>query len=392
MKVSRRCGEQFRRFLVEMNAFDKSRRICADESHVYLPIRTLDEHEIDRIKSISDFDLVEMDFCAEEKSLCPEDFLGFRPSFEVVGDIAIVVDDRAEQVASAIMSCNKSIKAVISPISDVEGEFRTRRFRYMAGEKRTITTHKEHGLSYRVDLEGAYFTPRLGTERLRVAVQVKPNDVVLDMFAGVGPFSLLFAKRGAKVIAIEKNPVAVKYLKENALLNKVQDIKILEGDAADLGPLFEDTADHVIMNLPHSASQFLIPAIRAARDGGIIHYYAIAPEDSLYKDMELIKKASEQLGCSSEIIYQGIVRSYAPKRYNIVIEFRIKKPSSSYLNRKGYILRSSSINGKGLLHFDRITPYILATFAPYLFSCPQYLIILHQIKREKFKGIGYYNY
>lgn len=329
VKVTRSCGEQFRRSLVEMNAFDKSHKICSDDSYVYLPIRMLDEQELDRLRRISDFDLVEMDFCAEKQSLCPEDLLGFRPSFEVVGDIAIVEDDRAEQVASAIMSCYRSIRAVISPISDVEGEFRTRRFRHVAGEKRTITTHKEHGLRYHVDLEGAYFTPRLGTERLRVVGQVKPNDVVLDMFAGVGPFSLLFAKRGACVIAIEKNPVAVKYLKENALLNKVQDIEILEGDAADLSPLFGNTADHVIMNLPHSASQFLIPAIKAARDGGIIHYYAIAPEDSLYRDVELIKKASEQLGYSSEIVYQGIVRSYAPKRYNVVIEFRVKKPYSS---------------------------------------------------------------
>lgn len=328
-KVKRRCGEQFRRLLVETGALDRSRRIDSNESHVYLPIRTLDEKEIGLLRSISDFEIVEMDFSPEEQNLCPEDLLGFRPSFEVVGDIATVEDDRAEQVASAIMSCYKSIKAVISPVSDVEGEFRTRRFRYVAGEKRTITTHKEHGLRYRVDLEGAYFSPRLGTERLRVARQVKPTDAVLDMFAGVGPFSLLFAKRGASVTAIEKNPIAVKYLKENAVINKVQNIEILEGDAADMSALFENAADHVIMNLPHSASQFLIPAIKAAKDGGIIHYYAIAPEDGLYKDIELIKNASEQLGYSSEIVYQGIVRSYAPKRYNVVIEFKVKKTSTS---------------------------------------------------------------
>ncbi len=326
VKVKRRCGEQFRRLLVDTGAFDKSRRISSDETHIYLPIRILNEHEMDRLRSISDFELVEMDFRLEERSLCPEDLLGFRPGFEVVGDIAIVENDRVEEIASALMSCYKSIKAVISPVSDVEGEFRTRRFRHVAGEKRTITTHKEHGLSYRVDLERAYFTPRLGTERLRVAMQVKPSDVVLDMFAGVGPFSLLFAKRGASVIAIEKNPIAVKYLKDNALLNKVQNIEILEGDAAEISPLYENTADHVIMNLPHSAAQFLIPAINAARDGGIVHYYAIAPEDCLYRDADLIKKASEQLGYSSEIVYQGIVRSYAPKRYNIVMEFRVRKP------------------------------------------------------------------
>lgn len=328
VRVKRRCGEQFRKLLVEMNAFDRSRKISSDGSHVYLPVRPLEEQEMDRLRRVSEFELVEMDFPPEEKDACPEDLLGFRPSFEVVGDIAIVEGDQAEQVASALMSCYKMVKTAIAPISDVEGEFRTRRFRHVAGENGTITTHKEHGLRYRVDLEGAYFTPRLGTERLRVAEQVNPSDVVLDMFAGVGPFSLLFAKRGARVIAIEKNPVAVKYLRENALLNKIQDIEILEGDAADLAPRYENMADHVIMNLPHSAAQFLIPAMRAARNGGVIHYYAIAPEESLYRDTDQIKKASEQLGFSVDIIHQRIVRSYAPKRYNVVIEFRVRKPSN----------------------------------------------------------------
>jgi tRNA (guanine37-N1)-methyltransferase len=331
VKVNRRFGEQFRKFLVEANAFDRSQKIGSDESYVYLPIHPLNQQEVNRLRAISDFELVETDFCPDKQSLSPEDLLGFRPSFEVAGDIAIVEDERAEEVAAVLMSCHKSIKAVIAPVSDVEGEFRTRRFRHIAGERRTITTHKEHGLRYRVDLEGAYFTPRLGTERLRIAAQVHPSDVVLDMFAGVGPFALLLAKRGAKVIAIDKNPVAVKYLKENAFLNKIQDIEILEGDAADLAICYENAIDHVIMNLPHSADQFLIPAMRAAKEGGIIHYYAFAPVECLYQDVDLIKSTSNKLGLSADILYQGIVRSYAPKRYNIAIDIKVKKHTNSML-------------------------------------------------------------
>lgn len=328
VKVDRRFGEQFRRFLVEAKAFDRSRKISSDESHVYLPIRPLSGQEKSQLLSISDFKLIEMDFRSEEKNLCPEDLLGFQPSFDVVGDIAIVDGENAEEVAAVLMSCHKSIKAVIAPLSDVEGEFRTRQFRHLAGENRTVTTHREHGLRYRVDLERAYFTPRLGTERLRIAEQIGPSDVVLDMFAGVGPFALLMAKRGAKVIAIDKNPIAVLYLRENARLNKVQDIEILEGDANDLALRYENAADHVIMNLPHSADRFLISAMKAARDGGVIHYYAFAPEQSLYQDVDLIRRASDKLGISADITYQGVVRSYAPKRYNIVIDFKVSKPNS----------------------------------------------------------------
>jgi len=196
IKVQRSHGEEFRKVLVEMAAFDRSRKILSDESNVYLPVLKIDELAASRLWMIGDFEKIEMDFPFEVPPVSPKDLLGFQPSFEVIGDIAIVEDIDAERVASALMSTNKSIKVVIAPLSDVEGEFRTRRFRHVAGEARTVTTHKEHGLRYRVDLEGAYFTPRLGTERLRVAGLVRPGDVVLDMFAGVGPFALLMARRG----------------------------------------------------------------------------------------------------------------------------------------------------------------------------------------------------
>jgi len=310
---------------VETGTFDRSRKISSDESHVYLPVLDIDEIEAAKIRSIGQFELVTINFPPEERILSPEDLLGFRPSFEVVGDIAMVEDSDAELVAAAIMSTSKSIKTVIAPISDVEGEFRTRRFRHVAGEVRTVTLHKEHGLRYRVDLEGAYFTPRLGTERLRIADLVSPGEVVLDMFAGVGPFALLLAKKGAYVIAMDKNPVAVKYLRENALLNKVNNIEILEGDASELAQHYENRADHVIMNLPHSASAFLLPAMRAAKPGGMVHYYCIAPEDDLYKDEAPIRRAAEEMNVGVEVLYKEIVRSYAPHRHNVVIDFRVKK-------------------------------------------------------------------
>jgi tRNA (guanine37-N1)-methyltransferase len=325
LKVSRKNGEKIRRALVEMGAFDRSRKICSDESYVYMPVLDLDEQSASKLLMIAEFELVQINLQPEERILSPEDLLGFRPSFEVVGDIAMIEDRDAERVASALMSASKSIKTVIAPISDVEGEFRTRRFRHVAGVAGTVAVHKEHGLRYRVDLEGAYFTARLGTERLRVACQVPPGDVVLDMFAGVGPFALLLAKRGAVVIAMDKNPVAVKYLRENALLNKIDFIEILEGDAAELAQRYENQADHVIMNLPHSASAFLLPAMCATKPKGIVHYYCIAPEEDLYRDESLIRSAAKEIGAGVEVLYRDIVRSYAPHRHNVVIDFRVCK-------------------------------------------------------------------
>jgi tRNA (guanine37-N1)-methyltransferase len=325
IKVKRNHGEQFRLALAGLGALDRHRKIASDEVYVYLPV--LPELVEEKLMiEISDYELVEMEFEPEPTITTPESILGYQPSFEIVGDIAIVEQEDAGKVAEALMSSCKTLRSVITPISDVEGEFRTRRFRHVAGEERTVTVHREHGLRYRVDLEGAYFTPRLGTERLRIAKQVVPGDFVLDMFAGVGPFALLLARRGARVVAIDKNPVAVKYLRDNAILNGI-DLEILEGDAIDLARNYENTADHVIMNLPHTAHHFLIPAIQAAKNGGVVHYYAMSQDDDLYKDLKLIEAAAFQLQVKIDALYKGVVRSYAPHRYNVVMDLRINKLS-----------------------------------------------------------------
>ena len=324
IKVARPKGEVVRRALVELRLLDRGKRIRSTETHILLPILNIDQDSMNRLRSIADIEVIDEAFQIEERKPNLEDLLGFQPSFEVVGDIAIVEPGRAEEVASALMTVHGNIKTVISPISEVEGEFRTRRFRHIAGKPKTVTVHKEHGFCYHIDLERAYFSPRLGTERLRVANQVRPSDFVLDMFAGVGPFSLLIAKKGARVVAIDKNPVAIRYLKENARLNKV-DIEVLEGDAAALALSYENKADHVIMNLPHIASQFLALAIRAAKSHGIVHYYAFAPEDNLYRDCRLIEGAARALGLSVAIIHKRVVRSYAPRCYNITVEFMVAK-------------------------------------------------------------------
>jgi len=256
-----------------------------------------------------------------------EALLGRKPSFEVVGDVA-VLEDPDEEAAAAIMAVHRNVHAVISPLSAVEGEFRTRRFCTVAGEARTATVHREHGLRYRVDLERAYFTPRLGTERLRIANLVKPGEAAFDIFAGVGPFALLMAKRGARVVAVDKNPDAVRLLRENAALNRIEDIVILEADAADLAEEYKNCADRIIMNLPHTGHDFLGVAIRIAKKGGVVHYYAIAPEDDLFgRDTAFVEEAARASGVEVEILRRGVVRSYAPHRYNIVIDFRVEKPS-----------------------------------------------------------------
>lgn len=310
-----------------MGAFDRSRKIRSDGDHIYLSILELSCEAREELAVLGDFEIVEAEFLEEAPKETVEGLLGRRPSFEVVGDVAILEDPDGE-AAAAIMAVHRNVRAVISPLSAVEGQFRTRRFALVAGEVRTTTVHKEHGLRYRIDLERAYFTPRLGTERLRVAELVKPGEAAFDIFAGVGPFALLMAKRGARVVAVDKNPEAVRLLRENAALNRIDDIVILEADAANLPERYEKSADRIIMNLPHTGHDFLGVAMRIAKDGCIVHYYAIAPEEDLYaRDTAFVEEAARGAGVEVEILRRGIVRSYAPHQYNIVIDFRVEKPS-----------------------------------------------------------------
>ncbi len=327
LKVPRSMGERIRRQLLDMGVLDKKKRIRSDDSYVYLPLLEAGTG-LNLLKENADFDLVEVEFEEDLRRISVEEILGRRPSFETIGDIAIVEDEEPERVAEAIMAVHRGVRTVLTPISEVEGEFRLRRYRHIAGEKKTATVHREHGIRYKIDLECAYFSPRLSTERLRVAGQVQPGDTVLDMFAGVGPFSLLAAKRGARVIAIDKNPHAVNLLKENARLNRL-DIEILEGDARVIAKDLVGIADHVIMNLPHSASLFLKEAIGAAKNGGVVHYYTFAPENDLYRDVEIIRGTAKAESCEIAILYKGIVRSYAPRIYNVVIDFRVERSRTS---------------------------------------------------------------
>jgi tRNA (guanine37-N1)-methyltransferase len=147
----------------------------------------------------------------------------------------------------------------------------------------------------------------------------------VDMFAGVGPFSILIAKKfpSSQVIAIDKTPVAIKYLRENVRLNKVKNVEIREGDAREEVRGIPD-ADRTIMNLPHSSIEFLDWAFRIIKKGGVIHLYAITHEDDLFEGtLEKIGNIAQQFNFRVVPLERRIVRPYAPYQYNICIDFKV---------------------------------------------------------------------
>jgi tRNA (guanine37-N1)-methyltransferase len=330
IKVPKKKGEPVRRILLELEILDNSVKIGTDKKFLYLPLTR--EPAPDELKVFPDtIELTESDFEFHEKKPVPEDLLGFSPTYEIIGDIALLEDSdldsqKASKIANVLLRTQPNIKTVLKPLTPVIGEFRIREFEVVAGEPRTETVHREYGCRYKVDLARAYFTPRLSTERARILSWVMEGDTVVDMFAGVGPYSILIAKsnKPSKIVAIDKNPDAIRYLRENIILNSAKNIEAIEGDAREEAKKFAVTADHVIMNLPHNAHEFLDPAVLLTKPGGIIHYYGMAHEDDLFESfIRLIRAAAERAGRQVEVLEKRVVRSYAPHQYNVCIEARI---------------------------------------------------------------------
>jgi tRNA (guanine37-N1)-methyltransferase len=263
----------------------------------------------------------------------PEDLLPRLPSsFDIIGDIAIVEIPQqltafSAMIGEGVMKINPHVRLVLRKLGQISGTFRTRKFEGIAGAGGTVTVHKEFGCVFRLDVAKVYFNPRLSHERMRVAKQVTASERVLDMFAGVGPYSILIAKtqRESELCAVDVSPEAFRYLRHNVLLNKVADrVVCMLGDAAQLVTTdLRGTANRVIMNLPSESSHFLEAALQALkREGGIIHYYTFASRDN---GLEQIKKEVESaINAHSRTVHSftfaDIIKEVAPSRVQIALD------------------------------------------------------------------------
>ena len=265
-------------------------------------------------------------------------------SYDVVGDIAIIkVPDgnieNAEKAAKAIMSIYKNVKTVFVQASPITGDYRVRQLRHLAGENKTSTIHKESGCAFKVDAIKCYFSPRLSQERSRISALVKSGEVVVNMFAGVGCFSILIAKKvsDAKVYSIDVNPTAIQYMQENVKLNRVYKKVIpLLGDSKEIVTAqLQGVADRVLMPLPEKALEYLPYALMALKSsGGWVHYYdfehATKNENPLEKTKQKVSERLDGLGVNYDISLSRIIRSTGPNWYQTVLDLHVKSLASKF--------------------------------------------------------------
>ncbi len=255
-------------------------------------------------------------------------------AFDQIGEIIIIrIPDsllsKKEIIGKALLEDVKIVRSVFYQSSAVSSDFRTRDLEIIAGEDNTETEYKEFGCRFTVDVKNAFFSPRLSTERERIANLIQNEEVMVNMFAGIGMFSIMAAKRKKCIVySLDINPVASKLCETNIRLNKLAgNVISVNGDTSEIiRERLRNKSDRTLMLLPERSDEFLDSAINTTKDGGIIHYYSHIHAD---KKIEAGKLSEEHYlkvtPVKSEILHSKIVRAVGPRYYQTVVDIKISK-------------------------------------------------------------------
>jgi len=288
------------------------------ESNLILMLKSIKQLLVENLKD---------DLPAEKLDLLPS-------GYQKIGSIVIInidpgIEDLKHRIGKLILKNIPNTITVCNRIGSIIGEERLPQLEVIAGEDNTETIHKENGCFYKLDVAKVMFAKGNLKERGRIAKLVKPGEVIVDLFSGIGFFSLPIAKfaKPSKIYAIEINPTAILYLQENIKLNRIQGkIEPILGDCRKVAKKLGKIADRVIMGYLPNTSKYLNSAFSVLKDEGIIHYHDVFKEEDLWdKPIEILTKSAEENGYKLEkIIDKRIVKSYAPRVVHAVIDGKFK--------------------------------------------------------------------
>ncbi len=267
------------------------------------------------------------------KEVLPEEYLAFLPNgIQQIGDKAILTLQSEllqyqREIGQEILNLFKNIKGVYLKSGGVSGEYRTPQLDFIIGEDEPEVIHREHGISYKFDITKIMFSKGNINERLRISQLVQNNEIIFDLFAGIGYFSLLVCKTGKpkKVYAFELNPVAYHYLVENIQLNKINNereiIVPILGDSNTEALNIAEKADRVIMGILPAPREHIDTVFKIMNKKAVIHYEGLLKEDQpvdfLLNDFKL---KNQQYNRKIELLKTNYVKSYGPKIYHVTLD------------------------------------------------------------------------
>jgi tRNA wybutosine-synthesizing protein 2 len=337
IRVERLKAEDLRQELSRLSLLDARRKFLVGDEFVEIPVLGMEGVDLGKWGAVS----VEQKEPVEraevydphveivEKVRIAEDLVDLLPKkWEMLGDVLILkLDERLREHDKEIAKVYSEVLGAETVLEDVGGiaeDFRKPQVRLITGD-RTVATHKENGVLYKLDAKEIMFSSGNIDERIRMAGVCKDGDIVVDMFAGIGYFSLPMAvhSKPKKVYAIEINPVAFRYLEENIQLNDVENVlEPMFGDCLEVAP--EGVASRVVMGYLSGGEIYLPKAMRIIGGEGIIHYHENCPNELLSdRPISTVRDVAEKEGRKIEVLEQRTIKSYAPGVSHIVFDVLI---------------------------------------------------------------------
>lgn len=252
-----------------------------------------------------------------------------------LGDVLVLdLPDEGDAPIARIAAAYAEVlgmRSVLARTGHIEGELRLPTMRHVWGDPDTTTIHAENGIRYKFDPARVMFSPGNLPERQRIAALDVAGETIVDLFAGIGYFTLPLAVHGKPdlVIAIEKNPVSYGFLEENLVLNEVEDrVEPRFGDNRDVAPIGQ--ADRVLMGYLPDPTEFLPLALSCLkRTGGSIHYHTVV-------DLPLFPAAAfdrlshvlHALNWKATLKQSVTVKSYGPGEVHGVLDVEVRARGS----------------------------------------------------------------
>ena len=251
--------------------------------------------------------------------------------YDVIGNIAIVKSEgksRAEvqRVAKELLA-RPNIKTVVEKAERFKGRLRTIKVKHLLGEKNTIAEYKENGCVFLMDVEKAYFSSRLSNERLEVAGKIKKKDSVLVLFSGVGPFSVVIAKKikPKRLVSIELGRIPHKFALENAVKNKIaEDVEFIQGDVKRQIPKLKEKFDVIVMPRPNLKETFLKDALKVSKKGTKIIYYGFCRDDEVKDMVQELKDEAVEVKKKIRVLKVKQAGDIAPYKHRYRVEIRVE--------------------------------------------------------------------
>jgi tRNA wybutosine-synthesizing protein 2 len=217
-------------------------------------------------------------------------------------------------------------KTVLNDIGGISGIYREPNVEVIYGSKNTVTIHKENGIKFKLDPQRIMFSSGNIDERIRMANISNKNEIVVDLFAGIGYFSIPMAvySKPKKIYACEINPISYNYLLKNIIINSV--VSIIEpkkGDNRKISP--KNIANRAILGYFGDTYKFLPTAFDCLKNhSGIIHYHDTFPKELIpVRPLKIVKKIAEGYNRTIKLLKYKNVKTYAPGINHCVLDIQI---------------------------------------------------------------------